>query len=228
MKINKNMLSIPPYITTTWDNITCVQACVVQDEFVDIKICLADGEKVEVPHVPEKIFNKIRDEYEKFIESSSINTPADLGGIASGIADIFQGANRELPAIGRGENVGVIGFPVSGHPRQHHEAPVLGKEALRQITKTLGEKAFEGEYITKCNCIYCQSCRFVQDKKNKESGEKPLEFSDAWLVEEVGTDKFIVRDKMKESNVFTVYLKPKIICSCGSNVCEHIKATLFS
>lgn len=233
MRITPIMISIPPYITAPWDSIAAVHAEKDREGLDVLVISLANDYRVYIPSLTQEEISSIASTYEKFIEGEfgkmSDNMP---GNLVSNITEVFQQIfssvkNQPTP-------VGVMSIPVFHSPSQS-SLPILDKESLRRIIKTIsavseagGTTFLEGKPEKDCNCIYCQACRYVQaTREEKEVSKESFEFSSQWKVIPIGNETFKVMDSLDAGNEYVVSLQPTLKCSCGLNKCDHIKNVLL-
>lgn len=240
MKINHKILSIPPYVSTSWKNVLSLH--VEQKEGVSVlMIGLINGSIIEIPKLDPLLLEAVFAAHEKFIEQ-------DQGTKSTPIQN-----KSSLP-----ENQAVIGFPLRfglegvdslGQQLQHNpeaaHSPDLPKEVLEKIASLSKVVGFDNaESIPKaephCNCTYCQVLRAIhQGSDNKlESNQHPeeqeeivsaddLKFRD-WDIMQKADKLYLVSNPINQEEHYNVFLGEPIGCTCGLKNCEHIRAVLNS
>ncbi len=68
MKINSKMLSIPPYISTSWENVLSLQ---LEELTGNLIISLQNGGKVSIPHLSGETIEEAFNAHAEFIEHST-------------------------------------------------------------------------------------------------------------------------------------------------------------
>lgn len=234
MKINSKVLSIPPFISTSWENVSSLH---MDENKTTLIIALKTGNKVTIPNLPGHVIDEVFSAHTEFLEHQS-HTPNNISGpLSIGM----------LPSnIGGNMMVGMENFSgLMQHDPNQKDAPPLPKEILSKIAnvaKALGLDfgAFnlpEGE--PHCNCPYCQIAKSMNGHKNKHEivGHASVEeeqVSDAdlsfreWDIRQLGEKLYQVSNPFNVSEQYQVYLGTPVGCTCGRNNCEHIIAVLNS
>jgi len=75
MIVNRKVLSIPPYISTSWKNISSLHLEEKHDRFA-LVVLLNNGSKIEVPSLDQKMIDKIFAYHAKFVEEEAENAPS--------------------------------------------------------------------------------------------------------------------------------------------------------
>lgn len=238
MKINSNVISIPPYITTSWENVNVINVEIDKDKKKILIISLESGDQIKIPELSDEDIHNVTSSFESFIEKTSNEQNfVDHNSMISGLTEVFQqfinDGKTSQATMSQSPGIGVVKVPL-GHSALHSNMPIFDPESLRNIIKTIkaigeGRNLFEkGEYQECCNCIYCQACKFLQEEKTEnELKEENLEFASSWNVEEVNSNEYLVSNK-ENNSTFNVKLEPSVACSCGSNKCEHIRIVLMN
>lgn len=218
MKITPSILSIPPYISTSWNNITAIYLQKKGTKSI-LTIALQDGITVELPKLEEKDIDSIFEAHSKFFENGEATQP-----------DLFENTlSFSLPMKTETPFVDLIGSQLRHNPEQSHlpKVPPHILEKIQTMMKSLGvetgallEPAEEG-----CNCISCQLYRSSQDEEEELVTDEDLSFRD-WEVTEVKDNLYHVVNPLDSNEYYDVYLGTPIGCTCGHKSCEHIKAVL--
>lgn len=226
MNITPQILSIPPYISTTWKNISSLHA-IPEGEAFKLIIMLASRTRVVIPGMSkvsiDAIFTAhalygsetpIRSEENK-VASTSLTLP-----VAGGSLDLLNAATQHNPA--------------------QANAPELPKEILEKIAgiaKVLGldDNAHLPKAEPHCNCPYCQIARAFHTEetptvKREEEEivlEEELKFRN-WDIKQSADQLYIVTNPLDLNEHYSVFLGDPLGCTCGLKNCEHIRAVLNS
>lgn len=239
MKINHKILSIPPYVSTSWKNVISLHM-----EQTDIGptliVGLLNGAKIAIPNLEKPILEEIFSAHQKYLEqdnSSSENTSSEKSIFASGFMN-DNATTLNLPfkfGLDGGMN------NLLQHNPEAANSPDLPKDMLEKIaalSKVAGLENVESfpKPEPHCNCMYCQIMRSIHDnqKNDSEDNEKEEEISDGelkfreWDIEQTGENLYIVSNPFNCEEQFNVFLGEPIGCTCGKLKCEHICAVLNS
>ncbi len=234
MKINDRVLSIPPYISTSWENIASIS---VKEKELKLYLIieLKNEHTIEIPDLSSSVLDAIFDMHTKYLESSdpkgTLNTPS---------------APNESLGFGFPIKIGMeggTGLESLGAAMQHNpdqmNAPNLPKEVLQRIisiAKVIGMD--DPHNIPKpephCNCIHCQIARSLQvgagmqeENLDEEVNEEDLKFR-SWDIKQTNEHLYEVINPLDTKEKYNVFLGDPIGCTCGERNCEHIKAVLNS
>jgi hypothetical protein len=242
MKINSKVLSIPPYISTSWKNIASLHV-ENQELMLVLVVTLLTGIRIEVPHLELPTIEAIFTTHARFLEQeekilhqkippkSSINFPGGHEQILS----------LELPLKNTLVSMEHFGTLLQHNPEQA-DSPDLPPDVLDKITqlsKTLGID--DPNAVPKpephCNCLRCQIAAAMQkgfgneaQDQNKEEQEEivtdeELKFR-TWDVAQTGDKLYLVSNPIDTKEHYNVYLGDPVGCTCGHAHCEHISAVL--
>lgn len=219
MKINDQILSIPPYISTSWED--------VQSLFLDkdgLIILLKTGEKIRIPIKNDLILNQVFEGHRKHLEAKThARKPKEA---------ISFGFPLSMPKF---EDMESLGAAMQHNPDQAN-APDLPKEILKKIasvTKALGLQEQGGlpDAQPHCNCTYCQLARAMNGIEKVEEEEivtdDDLKFRD-WDINQKSDQLYVVTNPLDEKEQYNVFLGDPIGCTCGHSNCEHIRSVLNS
>ncbi len=249
MLITSSILSIPPYISTSWKNIASLHVEMHISHPILIVI-LSTGAHINIPHLDPASMEAIFAMHAKHIESEhdiaplkappkkpANNSPTQNSLPASFHFPLETPFNFPL-------NLDNMGISLQHTPEQAH-APDLPKELIDKITtlaKTIGisDPNMIPQPEPHCNCTYCQISRalhagFVeQQEPNKLTNteeeivsEEDLKFR-TWDINQKGDKLFIVQNPLDSKEHYSVYLGEPIGCTCGQKHCEHVRAVLNS
>lgn len=240
MKITEKILSIPPYISTSWENVRSLQVDSQSDTSI-LVITLYDNKTVYVRGLNTTLIEAIFAMHAKVIQQvqEKPRTLSELGDI-----DFLKGnLNPELPDLpirfGIATDEGMS--PITRHNPAQADAPNLPPEILNKVAavaKILGIDGQASLSLTEadCNCFHCQITRAIQKGiEISESGsdieesvtEEDLRFCN-WDIHVIGDALYEVINRTDKEDSYTVFLGESISCTCGSKTCEHIRAVLES
>jgi len=220
MKLTKQILSIPPYISTTWGHVTSL---FLKEEkgILRLVVVLKDGAQVEIPNLPKAVIDRVFDIHANLSENHSKedeSTPVRL---------TLPFSNKE-----DGDTIEAFGASTQHNPAQS-ELPPLPPKVLKKISALA--HAFGMETITNlpqsepgCNCIYCQVMNAVRgeiDSGEELITEEDLKFKN-WDVKQTAEKLYKVTNPIDDNENYSVFLGEPIGCTCGHKNCEHIRAVL--
>lgn len=233
MKINDKILSIPPYISTSWSYIKSLQ---MKGPF--LVITLMGGESINIPNLKGDIIEQIFAAHANYLENRSENPKEQSGSFTQ---TIFNPETTEMPfKLGIGSIDG-LGNPLMHNPNQK-DAPDIPKQILQKIATIA--KIISPEDISAmpkaephCNCLHCQIARTINNvvdpahttHEEQEEVVKDDELAfQQWDVSQTGDNLYNVINRLDTQEKYSVYLGHPVGCTCGKSTCEHIVAVLKS
>jgi hypothetical protein len=218
MKITSTFLSIPPYLSTPWDNVSAIQASPKAHEF-NVLVTLKSGTRVEIPHLSQTEVNAIFEAHARFIQQVDTQKPFPVPFTFS------------LPLNGE-EPITSLGAAMQHNPEQANlpNLPPQLLEKIIAIAKSLGidDSATLPAPVDNCNCVYCQLAQSFGPVPIEEPITiEELTFRD-WEISQTDTNLYNVVNPLDKNEHYNVFLGTPIGCTCGSKDCEHIKAVLKS
>jgi len=230
MKITNQILSIPPYISTTWANIASLSVINGDETGPLLLVELVHGGKVVIPGLEYDLIQSIFTAHEHAMEAN-VQPPQTSP----------TGLNFTTKLLG--ESLEKMGLMFQHNPEES-DIPELPAEVLDKISSLikglgLSETAAIPEPHEGCNCSFCQIARVFQkaahpevsEKQEAESeeavSEEDLKFCD-WDIISKGDQLYDVTNRLDLSEHYQVYLGKPIGCTCGRADCEHIQAVLRS
>lgn len=236
LKITEKYLSIPPYISTSWDQIGTLYISPKGDLIINLK----NGREISLPHLSKEEMETIFSMHSKAIEK--------LSSSLEKFPNPLQRNPSPLPPLGfsisSSSPIDAMGSVLQHNPEQK-DAPDLPEEILNKISgisKILGMPNQDAlpEPEEGCNCMYCQIARSIRrancseesDKTSKENIEEIVSDQDLkfreWDIQQIADKLFSVTSCTDDSESYRVYLGSPIGCTCGQKNCEHIRAVLNS
>jgi len=212
MKINYKILSIPPYISTSWHHVTSLHLEKRDDETL-LVVGLSNGVCIEVPLLEQPIIDAIFAIHAKVIEQSGSSHPLFLGP---------QTNTHPNGGVEKKESIFTFGFPLPvsmehfeqlgtflQHSSQQSNAPDLPQEVLQKVGSLIRTIGVDNASVLPspephCNCPHCQIARALHaglesDGSNPEHIGIKKESADlgetAQKEEEVLPGELIFRDK---------------------------------
>lgn len=203
MKITPKVLSIPPYLSTTWKNISSLHVKEEKGSFTLLAI-LQSGVQAKVPNLSEVEVNAIFEAHAHYAEGKN-KDPNSIESLASSMQHNPEQAN--LPPL---------------------PPDVLKK--LSDLAKSVGlENA--GDLVQAephCNCVYCQVVKALQGETapiEEEVTDDDLKFK-TWDIQQKNTKLYTATNPLDPNEYYTVFLGEPIGCTCGHKNCEHLRAVL--
>ncbi|MBN1914841.1 MAG: hypothetical protein JW769_03010 [Parachlamydiales bacterium] len=222
MKITDEILSLPPYISTSWKNIQSLS--MPQDrQFSMLIITLSDGKRVEIPDLGKELIETIFDAHARFLEKNQSEAEKISHSFKLGIPFSLDGNSESF-------NTSLL------HNPNQADTADLPKEILEKIIsigKIIGIDNMPGlsEAIKDCNCIHCQIARAFKGSSDTTSEEtvsdEDLKFTE-WNISQKEEKLYRVTNPLDEHEYYDVFLGNPIGCTCGKKDCEHIMAVLRS
>lgn len=219
MKISAQLLSIPPYLSTSWKNIASLHSHPDKDRFT-LVVVLNNGAQVSIPSLEQTELDSIFEAHARYG-----SMPAEQQALAHD--------SLSLPLSG---NVDLINSAMQHNPAQA-DSPEIPKEILEKITsiaKVLGLEDVSQfpKAEPHCNCPFCQIARAFHGTENQEKTEETISDQDlqfrSWDIKQTDNKLYIVTNPLDESEQYSVYLGDPLGCTCGQKNCEHIRAVLNS
>ncbi len=216
MKVNSKMLHIPPFISTSWENIISLH---LEDE--KIIITLINGAFIELPPLDPPLIELIFAAHARHLTQPSEGQTAPL--------------SFPLLKIAAG-NLDTLGTALQHNPEQAN-IPDLPRDVLDKIgtiSKAMGieDPDLLPKAEARCNCVHCQIARAIAGEKKEEAQEEIVSDADltfrAWDIAEKENNFYLVTNPLDDLEQYTVCLGDSIGCTCGSKNCEHIHAVLNS
>lgn len=215
------MLSIPPYISTSWQNVASLNVS-KEETGVILIISLLTNQSIRIPNLTEKEINYIFQIYSEVLEkrldskeiASNFGFPIKMG------YEILDGSGAFLQ-----------------HNARQAGAKDLPKEFLEKIANLAKIVDFDGnaENFMKaephCNCPYCQIARALDGKtievQEEEVSREDLKFRE-WDIEQTSEKIYVVTNPFDKEEKYQIHLGKPIGCTCGNTRCDHIRAVLES
>lgn len=233
MKINHKVLSIPPYISTSWKNISSLQSTQEGEKHALI-IHLQDGGLVRVPDLEAVVVQAIFGAHARHVETES-KTPAEAPKRQSPV----QEASPSIKFF-EIENISSM----MTHNEQEKNAPDLPSYILSKVQEISLEMGLSNSATLPtpepgCNCPFCQIAKSIEKTSSKAPAqisyeeeedlitEKDLAFT-SWIIRPLKQNLYQVIHPDHLEDQYQVFLGSPIGCTCGSNQCDHIKAVLSS
>jgi hypothetical protein len=245
MIINSKNLHLPPYVSTSWDQVASLH---MQEQILNVT--LNNGRVIVLPYlskeITEAIFKAHADHLEQEItekkQPTSINPlvlEQTMSPFAQSLANMEQ--NSDSPFRFGFSTLDGIGSSLQ-HDSRQSDAPDLPPEILEKIS-AISKIIAPVEVIplpkaeANCNCIHCQIARAIRlgvqgEVKESVHEEPPISEEDLhfqqWDVQHVGDKVYTVTNKLDLAEKYNVYLGEPLGCTCGNSGCEHILAVLKS
>ena len=220
MKITPKILSIPPFISTSWENVLSIHVQ-TNDTNPTVIISLQDGSKIQVPNLTQLEIDEI---FYAHVNSSETKTQDN--------AIKHESISFAIPVPSDISPEEMISSNLQHNPEQSHLPPIpphiLEKIATLIKTLNLEENPFSEEPSFNCNCIYCQLAKTIHSEDSEEIiDDADLTFRD-WEISQKEDKLYHVVNPIDKNEYYDVFLGNPIGCTCGCKNCEHIKAVLNS
>jgi hypothetical protein len=232
MKVNAQVLSIPPYISCPWSQVSslCVEAPAGQKRLV---IYMQNGSRVEIPDLSPTLIDMVFTAHGEFLDQTP---PTKIEPHEAKHSPIPNEFSMNLMPMPGGMNTFV---DMMQHTPEQKDMPDVPKEILSKVISVIRTLApDELKHMPKaephCNCFHCQLSRkavsVIEDESEEIDGpvsDDELSFR-TWDVKAETEDVFTVSNPLDPAESYRVHLKDPIGCTCGQKKCEHIEAALRS
>ncbi|MBA2727522.1 MAG: hypothetical protein H0U49_05035 [Parachlamydiaceae bacterium] len=243
MIINNKILNLPPYISTTWNNVLGLHM-----KGTTLVISLSTGESVLIDDLSKEVIETIFHAHRSYLEEQDFSNPGPTNQAVSPFGFLSQPlSNASIEFLQFGQNA-IKGL---GAAMQHDDsladAPDLPAEFLEKIAaiaKIVTPESQDGlpKGELNCNCPHCQIANAIngQSKKNVTHHaspavhlhDEPVSAEDLifqeWKIQQTGTNLYQVTNNLDPKEIYQVYLGDPIGCTCGEKNCVHIPAVLKS
>jgi len=220
MKITTTILSIPPYLSTTWKNVVSLHVREESGAFTLI-VLLQNQMQVEVPGLDKMTVDEI---FEAHARSAEEHAAPKTFNPLEGPFSFSVPLKPEGP-------LDSLGSSMQHNPDQAN-LPPMPPEVLKKITMIarvfgLEDASALPKAEPDCNCVYCQVARSLHGEEPaiEEVTEADLQFRN-WEVAQTAEQLYKVTNALDPNENYNVYLGTPIGCTCGSKNCEHIRAVL--
>lgn len=200
------ILSIPPYLSTPWENVVSLQTQKSAFSY-NLLVTLKNGDTVKIPNLDQAAIKMIFDTHALYTQS--IPTQSSPSFQLEGPID-----------------------PLSHNPEQSN-LPNLPPEILEKVKKLAQSMGFEDNATLPspepdCNCVHCQLARAFHKAPEEETvSEEDLQFRD-WEIQQIADKLYTVTSPLDPNEQYNVFLGTPLGCTCGQKNCEHIEAVLKS
>ncbi|MBS0626942.1 MAG: hypothetical protein JSS09_01885 [Verrucomicrobia bacterium] len=244
MEINHKILSIPPYISTSWKNIISLKTEAKENLF-NLSIQLQDGSSICIPNMEYHFIETLFFFHAKHLESETVTTQTPSSFIfrqsldGSLLPPLLENTFAPLVNIKFLSKLSTL----CQHDPQNSNAPKLPEEVLEQFSQISKSIPIENpENLPQpephCNCPYCQitqairsgletKASFSPPEREEEVSDEDLSFR-SWIIEPLENNTYKVSHPDLKQEHHLVSLESPIHCTCGSDQCEHILAVLRS
>ncbi len=222
-KIDHQIICIPPYISTTWDQVTFLQSEDHPDTHrLTLCLHLSDGKVIRVPNLDPSIIDIAFSSHLKYME---------LRKAAPQLTEQFAQFRIGLPGV---ENLS----EALQHDMSKSNTPNLPKEVVARIAAmakmiTGGDLDAFPKPEPHCNCTHCQLAKAIHGEAaaNEEMlepvSDEELSFR-SWDINQCADKLYIVTNPIDPKEQYNVFLGSPVGCTCGQTHCEHIEAVLAS
>jgi hypothetical protein len=233
IKITQKILSIPPYLSTSWSQVIALHG---KEGF--LAVTLVTGDTVQLEGLSPEILQAIFFYHAIYLEQESaplIHSHEEMHA--------EEPAKTEEPVsfqMAFGNSLDGLGSMMQHNPDQMN-APSLPPEVLEKvsaISKIIApsDEAILPQPVQGCNCFYCQLARVIspslqvvkdEEEEKEEILDEELQFQQ-WSINQTGDHLFNVTNRLDDHESYRVFLGEPVGCTCGKQGCEHILAVLKS
>lgn len=245
MRINNKILSIPPYISTSWKNIASLYVTEREGKNI-LMIVLFQGSCIEIPDLEQPIIEAIFAAHAKFSEqepSASKPRAPQRGPLPQNSLSTNTDAPFNMAPQFRIDIRGIEGLgSILQHNPEHAASPNLPQDILMKITSLSKVMGIDDPSVfpkgePHCNCMHCQIAKALhgempetlalESQLEEVVTEEDLKFR-LWDIKQTAEKLYVVSNPLDAKEYYNVYLGDSVGCTCGSKNCEHIRAVLNS
>lgn len=248
MRINHKILSIPPYISTSWKNVASLKA-EQKETSLELQIILQDGSLTAIPNMENSIVEAIFSSHAKFLENELQATK----NVSFSNPNLLPFSDRaKAPTLPNITSVPLPDLKILSklnsfcqHDREQSNAEKLPDTILEQFSDIA--KSMNLRDVTNlpkpephCNCPFCQITHAIHVglqtapppatifyEEDEEVSDEDLNFT-SWIIEPMQNEIYKVINPDEPDEQYLVSLKSPIGCTCGCQGCEHIQTVLRS
>ncbi len=249
MKINEKIISLPPFISTSWSSISSLQ---MNEEKTELEIEMKNGKQVTIPGLSSDIIEKIFDAHALYLEKAESQEKNEAPKVEDIQGQLFDALGTAIGQLKSNPLLSGFSFKLPldmsnldklggllQHNQEQADSPPIPSEILSKviaITRSVSsEQSIEvPEAVENCNCPHCQISRAIQEgvdvneeRISEEISEDDLRFKE-WDIFDSGDKIYLVSNPFDKSEVYRVFLGEPLGCTCGAKNCEHIAAVLKS
>ncbi len=234
VKITEKILSITPYLSTSWSRIAALHM-----KGGVMAVTLIDGDTVNIPGLSNETIELIFMRHAAYLDNEQETSSIDSSSLKE------ESLKSLIEQTGDSSLKFVFGSPMDGlstalqHDPSQANAADLPAEVLQKIS-AISKIIIPADELSLpkaepfCNCFHCQIARAMNADTLPSSEELIEEVSDAdlqfqeWVITQTGEQLFSVASRLNEHEKYNVYLGQPVGCTCGKAGCEHILAVLKS
>lgn len=232
IKITDKILSVPPYISTSWARIAALHM-----KGSLLAITLVDGDTLHIPNLNSETIHLIFQHHATYLDKE-YPTPSPSIADSAPAKNNMESQGKSAIRLTFGTSLDGLGNMMQHNPDQI-DAPDLPPEILQQIGTiakiiTPPDELVLPKAELNCNCFHCQIIRALNPEspspsvaEETEVLEQDLQFQQ-WSITQTGENLFCVINRLDEHEKYNVFLGQPVGCTCGQSGCEHILAVLKS
>jgi hypothetical protein len=252
MKINDKVLNIPPYVSTTWNQISAIHM-----KGSLLVVTLKDGDAINIPKLHQETIDTVFHHHAEALEKIENSNPFDSIFNNSELTQTFSETQQMPPFSEIQQMPSTPSFQLAfgtldglhhimQHNPEHANAPELPIDLIQKITAITKILAADDSLAlpkpeSHCNCFHCQIARAITPsdadqmliemqsatEETEVISDEELQFQQ-WNIHQTNDKLFIVTNKLDEKEQYNVYLGEPLGCTCGRQGCEHMLAVLKS
>ncbi len=239
VKISDKLICVPPFISTTWDQVSFLQSEKEEGGKFALLLHLREGKLVRIPELDASIVDIAFSAHIQHLERSSHKREDIQLKSPHGVLPSLMNDQIMTFPIRLGNATGLEGIEGAfQHNSQAANSPDLPKEFIEKIvaiTKILTNGDMSGfpKPEPHCNCMHCQVSRSLHVPSvgevvaDERVTEEDLRFR-SWEIAQAGDKLYMVTNPIDPKEQYSVYLGSPVGCTCGEAHCEHIRAVLTS
>jgi hypothetical protein len=205
MLINKKLLHIPPFISTSWKDVELL----LGDGHHSLNIYLKNGTLVQISHLSKEELDLIFQVHQEILlaqaSSKDLTLPHPL---------LFQFSHQFLEQDPQISDTTSLSDAV--------------KIKLLSVLDQMIPQEHTHAHPDSCSCAQCTLINFLSEKNQTPDEivcDEDLQFA-TWIVDPLESQNYKLTHPYHPDETYFVCLNHPICCSCGQPGCEHIEHVL--
>jgi hypothetical protein len=232
MKITDKIISIPPYISTSWEKVASLHT--QKDSLI---VSLKDGTHVSIPDLSDDVISQLFTNHATFLEQHPEQPKPQQNVITGSLANMDQFMQMPLKIV-----FGTLESAMQAlqHNPNQRNLPPLPPEIMEKVaalSRMIPKDDIQAMPQPEKNCM-CMYCQIIRSLQGETPGETPKEEQteevvsddelrfEAWDIQLTGDKIYQVTNKLDPNEQYTVFLGDPVGCTCGKPHCEHIISVL--
>lgn len=232
MKINEKILSIPPYISTSWDRVHSLYSEKTAGGNYTLSIHLDQGQIIHM-ELDSSLIDLAFSSHLRYLE----NKVQQKGNILSSLlAHLFHISPdmKEVMLTPSSFLISPETLEVALYHDPKRSTDPIDPDMLQRVSQVLrwtlnDDISSLSKAEDNCDCPHCQLMRYLEPSAYEEElcSNEDLQFRE-WHISKIGTQLYRVSNPLHVHEEYHVHLEEPLGCTCGESGCPHLIAVLQS